>query len=424
MIPSPEYSFVGVEQARRIIQAHVPAPTPELLEIEEAQGLVLLEGIKATEALPRFTNSAMDGFAVRAHEVRGASPSTPMDLPLAGEIAAGSTARVAWPSGTCIRILTGAPVPSGCDGVIPVEETVETTEENLTTIRFLADLDGHDSYLRPAGEDVHLGDTVLQAGKVIGPPEIALLASLGITHVLAGKRPSVGFLATGSELIPHDEIPKTGQIRNSNIPQIMAMLAEIGANSLNLGTAPDHPATLEASLADALARCDVLLTSGGVSAGKYDLVIETLTRLGATCVLHKVAQKPGKPLAFLLWRGKPIFGLPGNPISVFTTTWYYVGPALRQMMGHPDPFPPQVVATLEGEITGIKSRAFFARATTTWESDRFVTRPCPPHGSHIFHSMTRANSFILIPEGAGHHETGDSVRVGFFRSPFQQCPIP
>ncbi len=406
----PSKVFVSVAEALSLIESKLPAPEREGVVISEAAGRVLAEEIVAPEALPAFSNSAMDGYAVRAAEVAGAQPETPVDLPLAGEIAAGEMPPANWPVGSCLRILTGAPVPEGADGVVPVE----STEEVEDGIRFFADLEATGTNIRPAGEDVMNGDRLLAPGHLIRPAEIALLAALGLESIQVTRRPRVGFMATGDELLALGEALRPGAIRNSNTPMILSMLADLGLEGLDLGVAPDDEAGLRSILEPALKDCDLLISSGGVSAGRYDLVGRVLEDLGAEWVFHKIAQQPGKPLAFMTWNGKPIFGLPGNPVSGFFTFWYYAAPALRKMMGQTDAHPRHIIARLKGEISGKPGKAFFGRALTTWVGDHYEAEPKPPHGSHVFSSLTGANSFIILQPGTGKLAEGAEVTVAFW----------
>ncbi|MBC8366714.1 molybdopterin molybdotransferase MoeA [bacterium] len=406
----PSKVFVSVAEALALIEVNLPSPGRISMPLSRAAGRVLAEEIVAKESLPAFSNSAMDGYALRAAEVAGACAENPVELPLAGEIAAGEMPPATWPTGTCLRILTGAPIPADCEGVVPVEETQEVEGG----VRFYADLIATGSNIRPSGEDVKAGARLLAPGHLVGPAEIALLAAQGITELEVTRRPRVGFLATGDELLAAHEAPRPGAIRNSNTPMILAMLADLGIEGVDLGVAPDNEESLATLLASALADVDLLLTSGGVSAGRYDLVGKVLEDLGAKWVFHKIAQQPGKPLAFLTWMDKPVFGLPGNPVSGFFTFWYYVAPALRKMMGQTDAHPRHVMAKLRGEIAGKPEKSFFGRAYTRWVGDAYEAEPRPPHGSHVLSTLTDANSFIILPTGTGKLEEGAEVRVAFF----------
>lgn len=402
--------FISVAEALSLIEKHLPLPLRERVKVADASGRVLAEEIIAAESLPAFSNSAMDGFALRRAEVAGATREQPVDLPLSGEIAAGELPPRDWPAQSCQRILTGAPIPEGCEGVVPVEET----EELEGSIRFFADLAATGSNIRPSGEDVQIGDRVLAPGQTLRPPEIGLLVALGVQEISVTRRPRVGFMATGDELLAPGEPSRPGAIRNSNTPMILSLLAELGIEGVDLGVAPDREDALATILAPALENCDLLISSGGVSAGRYDLVGKVFEELGAEWVFHKIAQQPGKPLAFLTWQGKPVFGLPGNPVSGFFTFWYYVAPALRKMMGRTDAHPHHVIATLKGTLSGKPKKQFFGRAYTRWVGDHYEAEPRPPHGSHVLSSLARANSFVILSPGTGELVEGAEVTAAFF----------
>ncbi len=404
---------IEVAEAKALVAAALPGPRVQRLGLARARGRVLAADLRAPEDLPAFASSAMDGYAVRAAEVAGASAAAPRLLPLAGELAAGAGEAVPWPPASVLRIMTGAPVPPGCDGVVPVE----LAEETPAGVLLRADLATAGSHLRPAGEDVRAGAPLLAAGSVLGPAALALLAAQGLARVPVWRLPRVSFLATGDELVALDRRPGPGQIRNSNGPAALALLAESGFPARDLGIAPDAPGPLRTLLAEALAASDVLVTSGGVSMGRYDAVAALLVELGAEWVFHGVRQQPGKPLAFLRWRGRPVFGLPGNPVSTFMTLWYYVLPALRRMAGHPQPEPAIVTATLGAPLRGRPDRQVFARARLEWTAAGWLATPRPPHGSHLLSSLAGADAFVLLAVGEGEREAGAQVRVALLAPP-------
>ncbi len=405
--------YIAVEEAKALIEAALPAPAAAVMPLAKARGRVLAADLRAMEDLPPFAGSAMDGYAVRAAEVAGACAENPVTLPVAGEIAAGGSPEIDWPAGSALRIMTGAPAPTDCDGVIPVERTAEADG----AVIFSADLEATGTNLRPAGEDVKEGAPLLASGSRLGPAALAILAAQGMVDLPVWRRPRVNFLATGSELVDASETPGQGGIRNSNGPLALALLEEAGFPARNLGIGPDDPDRLRDMLGEALDSCDLLISTGGVSMGRYDLVGDLLAELGAEWVFHKVRQQPGKPLAFLQWRGKPVFGLPGNPVSSFMTLWYYVLPALRRMAGEASPEPFRVEARLTDEVRGRPSKLFFARAFTEWTDEGWRATPRPPHGSHVLSSLTAANSFLMLPPGTGDLAAGETVTAAFFGPP-------
>lgn len=404
---------IGVAEAKALVTAALPAPRVQRLSLARALGRRLAADLLAREDLPAFTSSAMDGYAVRAVDVAGASAAAPRLLPLAGEIAAGGDPDLAWPPGSALRIMTGAAVPPGCGGVIPVERT----EETPAGVRFLADLEATGSNLRPAGEDLRAGAPLLAAGTRLGPAAVALLAAQGFARAPVWRLPRVGVLATGDELAPLGERPGPGRIRNSNGPAALALLAESGFPARDLGIAPDDPGRLRALLAAALDTSELLVTTGGVSMGRHDAVGRLLVELGAEWVFHRVRQQPGKPLAFLLWRGRPVFGLPGNPVSAFMTLWYYVLPALRRLAGDPAPEPATVSARLQSPARGRPDRQVFLRAALRWTEAGWRAEPIPPHGSHVLSSLAAANAFLILPAGTGELAAGTLLRAALIAPP-------
>jgi molybdopterin molybdotransferase len=355
----------------------------------------------------------MDGYAVRAGEIAGASAAAPRLLPLAGEIAAGAASGRTWPLGSTLRIMTGAPAPPGCDGVVPVE----LAEETAAGVRFRADLAATGSNLRPAGEDVRAGAPLLAAGSLLGPAALALLAAQGLARVPVWRLPRVSFLATGDELVPLGQGPGPGQIRNSNGPAALALLMESGFPARDLGIAPDAPVPLRALLGEALATSDLLITSGGVSMGRHDAVARLLVELGAEWVFHGVRQQPGKPLAFLVWQGRPVFGLPGNPVSTTMTLWFYVLPALRAMAGHLRPEPAFVTARLAAPLRGRSDKQVFVRASLRWTETGWLATPRPPHGSHMLSSLAAADAFVIVPPESVELAAGAAVRAALLAPP-------
>lgn len=411
----PAKTMISVAEALSLVEARLPAPGRERVPLAEATGRVLAEEIRAGSDLPHFASSARDGYALRAADVAGAGPDSPVELPLAGEIAAGYSDSLAWPSGSCLRILTGAQVPPDCDGVVPVEDTEEFQRDGATWVRLRAGLAGAESHLRPAGEDLTAGDRPLGPGHLIGPPEMALLAAMGHGELTVTRRLRAAYLVTGDELLDVGDSPGRGQIRDCNGPLLASLLAGAGVEALDLGRASDDEADLRRRLSRGLAEADLLVSSGGISMGRYDLVGKVLADLGAEWVFHKVAEKPGKPLAFFLAEGKPVFALPGNPVSTFMTFWYYVGPALAKMMGRSDAHPRQVRARLTGPLAGSAKRQFFGRAMTRWVGDHYEARPLPPQGSHILSSLAGANSFVILAPGTLEAKEGEEVTAAFFR---------
>ena len=400
--------LLSVEAALRSILARVEPLPSRSVSIDEALGLVLAADILSTENLPPFPNSAMDGFAVLAADVASASREAPVRLQIQGDAPAGSVRHFEVTPGTTVRIMTGAELPSGTEAVVPVEHTVSTPLE--VEIFHPVRRGGN---LRLAGEDVHTGERVFAKGTPLRPAEIGLLAAIGCTQVDVLPAPRVAVMTTGSELVGAEEHPGPGQIRDANIHALCAQIRAVGALATAFPRVPDQREAVEAALRKALDACDVVLTNGGVSAGDYDFMQETLERLGATQVFCQVAQKPGRPLIFWMLQGKPVFGLPGNPVAAMVCFEMYVRPALRKMLGQSFLFRPRVEAALaEAYRKGEQDRrTHFLRVQARQESTGWVATSTGAQGSGILSSMTRANAIAVIPASAGDLKAGATVSL-------------
>ena len=405
MNPIPLLS-VGV--ALQEILARVEALPARSVAIDEALGLVLGSAIRSPEDLPPFPNSAMDGFAVRAADVASASPEAPVRLKVLADAPAGSVIHCEVTPGTTVRIMTGAELPLGTEAVVPVEYTRSTPQE--VAIHRPVRKGGN---LRLAGEDVHAGETVLIQGLTVRPAEIGLLAAIGCTQVYVLPAPRVGVMTSGTELVEAGERPGPGQIRDANIHALCAQVKAAGALAIGFPRVPDRREAVEGALRQALDACDVVLTNGGVSAGDYDFMQETLQRVGAVQVFCQVNQKPGRPLIFWMFQGKPVFGLPGNPVAAMVCFEMYVRPALRKMLGQPLLFRPRVEAVLAEDYRKGETdrRTHFVRVQARWEASRWVATSTGSQGSGILSSMTRANAIAVIPEAAGDLRAGATVSL-------------
>ncbi|MCK6448745.1 MAG: molybdopterin molybdotransferase MoeA [Planctomycetes bacterium] len=302
----------------------------ELVPLAESDGRVLARAATSDLDLPPFEKSAVDGYAVRSADIEASSVSgdarAERRLPILGESRAGAPFGRELASRACVAIYTGAELPAGADAVIMLEDVRVDGDAIVFRERVRV---GQNVCHR--GQDLHLGDTVLLAGRRLRPADLAVLASVGCDPVPVFRRPRVALLTTGDELVPPSARPGPGEIRESNTLELAALARRAGAHVENLGVVKDEPAELERRLADALERCDALVTTGGVSVGKYDYVHATLAKLGVREIFHKIAMKPGKPLWFGLAGAKPVFALPGNPVSCFVGFELFVGPALARM---------------------------------------------------------------------------------------------
>ncbi len=409
--------MIPVEEALAEILCHVQPLEPERLPILETLGCVLAETITSDINIPPFDNSGMDGFAVRSADVAGASAATPVRLRVIDSVAAGYVAGATVEPGTAIRIMTGAPLPEGADAVVPYEDTSDFSrakEERLqspsTEVEVLCPAGPQDN-VRPAGEDIHAGERVLEEGRLIRPQEIGVLASLGHPTALVHRRPRVAILATGDELLEVHEPLAPGKIRNSNEYTNAALVLRTGGIPIRLGIARDTKAELTAKIREGLSQgADLFLTSGGVSVGDYDVVKDVLGTEGQM-QFWQVMMKPGKPLAFGLLRGGvPLIGLPGNPVSAMVSFEQFARPAILKMMGRSHLGKPAVQAVL-GEDVRNSGRRGFVRVIVTREGDTYRARTTGEQGSGVLTSMSKANGLAVIPEGARLAAAGTVVTV-------------
>lgn len=407
MTATPTDALVSVEDhLGRILDAVTPL-SPLDLTLADAHGCVLAEDISSGFPLPPFDNSAMDGYAVRSDDIRAASDTDPVTLPVVGDVAAGSSGPYTVQPGLCVRIMTGAPLPAGADVVVPVEWTDGGVAQ--VTIRRSAAPGAH---IRRAGEDAATGTTVLTAGTHLGATQVGLLAAVGRDRVLARPRPRVVVLSTGSELVDPGAPLSPGKIPDSNSSLLTAAAHEAGGIAFRVGIVPDDPRQLLDTLEDQLIRADAVVTSGGVSVGAYDVVKEAIGRLGPV-TFARVAIQPGMPQSFgLIGPDKtPFFGLPGNPVSAYVSFEVFVRPALRRMLGVEAINRPTVRAKVTAAVTSPAGKRTFARAQLTVDHGAYRVTPVGGGGSHLIASLAHANSLIVVPEKVTELEPGATVTV-------------
>ncbi|MFI5272146.1 MAG: gephyrin-like molybdotransferase Glp [Ktedonobacterales bacterium] len=394
--------MLSVDEARERILAHF-APLPaEDVPLPAALGRVLAADAVAQEALPAFANTAMDGYAVRSTDTLSAAAGTPVRLRLAGAVPAGSVYPGTLAPGEAVRILTGAPLPDGADAVLEQERT----RAGEGWVELLAPAPAGTNVRYP-GEDVRPGTVLAPRGTELGPAEIALLAALGVHPVRVTRRPRVAVLSTGDELAPLGEAPRRGQIRESNGPYLLAAVQRAGAEALPLGIARDREDELRAKLAEAR-QADLILTSGGVSVGDYDLVKQILAEQG-TMEFWRVRLRPGKPLAFGFLGTTPLLGLPGNPVSAAVTFELFGRPAIRTLLGAAQVERPVVDVVLEGEAIERADRRQFIRARLESRNGTLVARPTGAQGSHILSSLRGATALLVVFEGEGFVHAGEHL---------------
>lgn len=373
--------------------------------VADAIGLVIAEQVVAPEAIPPFANTAMDGFAIRFADLETARPETPVALPIVGTIAAGAVAERRLEAGEAMRIMTGAPIPEGADAVI----MVELTESDDDTVRCTAAVP-EGNHIRPAGDDLHAGTVVFEPGTTITPAHIGVLSSVGRTHVSVHRRPRIGVFSTGDELVVGPTPLAPGQIRDSNRPQLLALVADAGAEPVDLGVLRDDHDEIDAALRAAVDGCDALVTSGGVSMGDFDFVKAVLSELGDLTWMQ-VAIKPAKPLAFGVLLDTPIFGLPGNPVSSAVSFELFARPAIRMMMGRPDTQRTHEWAIADEALGRTRDgKTHFQRVVASQQSDGWHVRSAGGQGSHQLAALAAANGLAVLPDGDGA-SVGDRVRV-------------
>ncbi len=395
--------FITFEEARALVLEAMPGQPAARASVAEAVGKTLAEAVRSRENIPPFDNSAMDGYAVRAADLR----ELPATLRVIEDLPAGSFPKRTVTPGTCARIMTGAPFPPGADAVAPVEWTERGADETVLFRR--APTPG--AHVRRAGEDVRVGEEVIPAGSVVTPPVVGMMASLGVVEAAVRVPPRVAVIATGDELVPPEETPGPGQIRNSNGPALAAQARSAGGDPMPPFLARDSRASIRGVIEEALA-ADVLVFSGGVSVGDYDFVKEVLDDMGMELLFWKVRQRPGKPLAFGMLRGKPVFGLPGNPVSSAMCFEQYVRPALAKMLGRAEVIRPRHRAVLSAPMRKATGLHYFARGfVAADEAGRLTVRPSGGQGSHVYSAVVRANGILHLPPEMENPGPGTLVEI-------------
>jgi molybdopterin molybdotransferase len=408
---------ISLAEARGVVLAGCPVGPGATVGLDHALGAVLAEPVVAAEAVPPFANTAMDGFAVRAADTAGASEASPVELIVVGTVRAGmSGLDTPIGPGQATRIMTGAPLPPGADAVVMVEHTRADDERGMVAV--LAEV-GPGNHVRPSGDDVRPGDEVVPAGTVLAAGHLGLLATVGAVEIVVVRRPRVGVLSTGDELVEDGAPLGPGQIRDSNRLALRALLAASGFDAVDLGLVPDDEQAITAAITDGIERCDALVTSGGVSMGDFDYVKVVLDRIGDMRWMQ-VAIKPAKPLAFgTVARADatpvPVFGLPGNPVSSMVSFELFCRPGLRRMSGRADHElgRPLVSAVAdEALVRRPDGKVHFARVTCRFDQrdGRYHVRSAGAQGSHQLTAMAGADGLAELPDGPAV-EPGELVPV-------------
>jgi molybdopterin molybdotransferase len=387
------------------------------MPLDDALEGVLAEDVVSPLDIPAWTNSAMDGYAARGEDVRGATEAKPARLRVVEHIPAGHFPTRRIGRGECARIFTGAPLPQGADSVIRQEDT----DQGSDSVTILKDRDvGVNT--RQAGEDIRKGTTALVAGTELGPAQLGVLASLAVAHPLVYRRPRVAILGSGDEIVDVDqpeEILSGRKIASSNTHTLVALVRQTGGEPVNLGIASDTPDSLREHLARAM-DCDLLVTTAGISVGEHDYVRTVLDELGAQQRFWKLRMRPGAPVGFGLLGEVPWIGLPGNPVSTMVTYELFVHPAIRRMMGHDRVFRRSVPVRMAEPISLKPKLQHFLRGIVSEGPNSLEARLTGPQGSGILTSMARANALLVIPEGQHETPVGATVQAMVLNDPVHQ----
>lgn len=397
--------MISIQEALRLIQTHLPEKRVETVLMEQSPGRIVAEAVRAPEPSPRYTNSAMDGFAIRWLDVAGVREGAEVELPVIGESRAGEPFRDRVPPGRAVRINTGAMIPPGTDCVVPVEEV----EERGVRIRILKEVKKN-QHVRMRGEEFSTGATVLEPGNQITPAGVGLLAALGIERVPVFCPPPVSVIVTGTELVTHSEDLKPWQIRDSNGPMLSSAVRFSGGEVVALTHCSDDLINTRQQIRESAAKAQILILSGGVSVGPHDLVKEAAGQEGFDTLFWRVNQKPGKPLFFARKDDTLLFGLPGNPVSALNCYVYYIHPVLQQLQGRE--FHWQTTSgTLREPVANSGKRNLFLRVQVhPLTGEQVQVEPVSTQGSHMLTSLVRADGFILLSPRESKSE-GERVQV-------------
>lgn len=396
-----------LSEMRAEVLASVGRLDSEIIAYEHAVGRILAEQLVSPENVPHFENSAMDGFAVRSADT--SEPGAVLEV--LADVPAGQVAEVAVGEGQAIKIMTGAPMPEGADAVIRIEET--TLQNGKVTI---APSVPTGNSVRPAGGDIEAGETVFPAGTRLTPVHLGVLATIGAVKPVVSRLPRVAVMSTGDELQPAEtEDLAPGMIRDSNRPMIKAMLAETGVEVIDLGRISDDADELRAAMARASVEADVIVTSGGVSMGDYD-VIKLVLREEADVDFFQVAMKPGKPFGFGRVGGTPFFGLPGNPVSVLVSFEQFVRPALLAMQGASAVLRPRTMGTTGEKFESDSAKEEFVRVAFGGSGPELEVHQTGGQSSNVLSAAARADAFAVIPVGVEEVGIGEPVIVELFRA--------
>jgi len=410
--------MIKFNAALKTILDSVEIVESESVRLTDALGRVLAEDIYSDSDIPGFDNSAMDGFAVKSSDTIGASQDNVKVLEVVEDIKAGDIARKILSHNQAMRIMTGAQIPKGADSVIMVEYTKKNQKSKFKIqngtkefVEIYKEVKAADN-IRKKAEDIKKNELIISKATQLNCAHIGILASLGRPRVKASRRPKIAVLATGDELVDVNQRLGPGKVRSSNTYTLYSQIIKCGCIPKNLGLAKDDPAQLEKKIRLGL-DCDIILTSGGVSVGEYDLVKDVLAKIGTNIKFWQVAIRPGKPLVFGKIKKTLVFGLPGNPVSGMVSFEMFVRPAILKMSGQKEDDQKVVNAILEEDINKKKGTRHFLRAKTRWKGNVYLTAISGPQGSSLLKPMSLANSLIILEEDRGPVKKGTRVRVRF-----------
>ena len=406
-VVTPSEQLVAVEAHLEAILAMLPTPEPIELRTADGLGLILAETAMCEVTLPAHDNSAMDGYAVVADDLTTASDAQQVRLSVVGEVVAGSPDTPTVARGTCVRIMTGAPLPPGADAVVPVELTL-AEDEGAVAVFHLPARSGDN--IRRAGEDLVPGRELVAAGRRIAPADVALLSAAGVTRVVCLPAPRVVIMSTGDELVPADREPEPGRLRDSNGPMLAAMVKATGGVPFVTGAVPDDHAALTEAFESNLGHADLFVCTGGASAGTRDLMADVIGELGEVEAVT-VAMRPGMPQIRGRIGSTPVIGLPGNPVSAYVSFEVFVRPAIRALQGRRDVHRPTVVARAVEPLSAPPHKRGYLRVRLARDGGGWTVRPTGAQGSHLITSIAQADGLAIVPEAVTEVRVGDEVRV-------------
>jgi molybdopterin molybdotransferase len=396
---------IGVDEALTMVLDAVRPLGVERVALLNSLGRVLAQEVQSPRDIPGFDNSAMDGYAVRAADVASASAASPVRLNVTETVPAGTMPAREVRPGQAARTMTGAPIARGADAIVPIEQTRDSGDQ----VEILAPAPPN-AFVRPRGEDLKRGEVAMTPGKLLGAADLGMLASLNRAMVGVYRRPRVAIVATGDELVDVDELPSGAQVVNSSAYALSGAIREAGGDASILRVARDTPAEVRERLAEAVA-FDAILTTGGVSVGQFDHVKTVLDELGTKTLFHGVAQKPGRPLKFGTLRDRPVFGLPGNPVSTLVCFYLYARPALLKMSGRRELGLPRITVRCATDIKLAKGLTEFVRVKVERRDHEYFAVPTGNQGSGIFSSVARADGLLIGPAEVNQLRAGDHCAV-------------